>query len=287
MPSVCLLFAQYLRQLGYTQSSLYMLPRCVADFLAFHPQTPLSAIEPVQIELFRRHLQERPHKRKGCPLSERYIHHHLYALRVFFDWLQNSGQINIHPMSGLVYRSPHSPRRQPLSLPEIHLLFAACQSRREKAMLHLFYSCGLRRSEGVALQREDVHLRSRLLYVRAGKGGKRRVVPMHEKVAAELEAYALLQREDPERKARSEGAFLLTPTGERMKGEHCNRLLQELAARAEIEKEVSLHILRHSIATHLLEKGLSVEKVRDFLGHKHLESTQIYARVSEEQLRKL
>ena len=73
-------------------------------------------------------------------------------------------------------------------------------------------------------------------------------------------------------------------THKRIRGSSYNSILKKLLERAGIQKEITLHCLRHSIATHLLESGLSVEYVRDFLGHKHLESTQIYTRVKNKQL---
>ena len=72
-----------------------------------------------------------------------------------------------------------------------------------------------------------------------------------------------------------------------MRGDSYNRALKEIIKRSEIEKEITLHHLRHSIATHLLENGLSIEFVRDFLGHSHLEATQIYAKVRAKQLKNL
>jgi len=77
-------------------------------------------------------------------------------------------------------------------------------------------------------------------------------------------------------------ALILNRNGLRMSGESFNRTLKKLIERTDIQKVITLHSLRHSIATHLLESNLSIEKVRDFLGHKHLESTQIYTRIHED-----
>ena len=165
---------------------------------------------------------------------------------------------------------------------EINQLFENTITAKETAILHLFYSCGLRRTEAENLNTSDIHFSKNLLYVREGKGAKRRVIPMNEKVKKELENYY-----NNERTKINEESFILNRTNERMRGDSYNRALKEIIKRSEIEKEITLHHLRHSIATHLLENGLSIEFVRDFLGHSHLEATQIYAKVRAKQLKNL
>ncbi len=216
------------------------------------------------------------------------IHHYVYALRTFFTWLEITEQIYYNPISGMTFKRPQQNGREPLSREEVQLLFEAAITWKETALLHLFYSCGLRRSEGDALNIRDVHCKERLLYVRAGKGAKRRVVPMTGRVAKELETYYLQERcSYSAKKVKDEEAFMLNRIGNRMSGAGYNELFKTLTGRAGISGEVSLHHLRHSIATHLLQSGMSLEYVRDFLGHSYLESTQIYARPSAEQLKLL
>ena len=146
--------------------------------------------------------------------------------------------------------------------------------------MSLFYGCGLRRSEGEKLDIRDVHFSQNLLYVKSGKGGKRRAVPLSEKVKNDFQCYAVKERFAK----HQETAFITSQLGKRTSGDSFNRQFKKLVARAKIGKEVSLHSLRHSIATHLLESGLSVEYVRDFLGHQNLETTQVYTRIKSRQL---
>ncbi|MES2733638.1 MAG: tyrosine-type recombinase/integrase [Bacteroidota bacterium] len=279
-------FRDYLVQLGYRKTSVQMLPGCVNSFLAYHPQTDLPMITSSHIHQFYDWLQVRPNQRKAGGLSETYISHHVYALRVFFNWLEMSGQIQTNPISVLQFKRPKANTRQPLSQGEIAQLFAAASTLQEMALLHLFYSCGLRRSEGAALNLRDVHFGAQLLYVRAGKGAKRRVVPMTPKVSQALESYYLQERVNQEQVQDTE-AFMLNRIGKRLDGDGHNRLLKTILARTAISQGITLHHLRHSIATHLLASGLPIEKVRDFLGHRHLESTQLYAKVHPNQLTKL
>lgn len=254
-----------------------MLPECVSNLLNHSKKEP-HHITPNEIQHFYHYLQTRPNKLKAGALSEQYINHHLYALRTFFNWLEENGEIAENPISTMKFKSPERNQRQPLTQSEINQLFASCKDPKETALLHLFYSCGLRSSEGTALDRKDVHFQKQILYVREGKGAKRRAVPMTRKVAEELETYS--QTTDSK-------SFMANKEGNRMSGDSCNRLLKKILERTEIKKEVTLHHLRHSIATHLLESGLSIESVRDFLGHGHLETTQIYAKVNRKQLQKL
>jgi len=279
-------FRTYLTQLGYSESSVYMLPNCVKDFLEYHHSTDPATLAISHINQFYEWLQMRPHKQKEGGLSEQYINHHVYALKVFFNWLEQTGQIKYNPISVMKFKKPEGNPRQPLKQEEIKQLFDAAQTLKEKAVLHIFYSCGLRRSEGEALNIQDIHFKKQLLFVREGKGAKRRAVPMTEKVNRELESYYLNERTTLT-KVKNTEAFILNRIGQRMSGDGYNRVLKNILQRTEINPETTLHYLRHSIATHLLEGGVAIEKVRDFLGHSHLEATQIYAKVRQYQLKKL
>lgn len=278
-------FRDYLQQLGYSKSSVRMLPDCVEAFLERQRYIQIDEVISTDIVRFYEWLQVRPNKLFGGGLSEQYINHHIYALKVFFSWLEVTGQIRKNPISVLKFKSPASNRREPFTKAEIKALFNACTTLKEAALLHLFYSCGLRRTEGVYLNTRDIHFKQQILYVREGKGTKRRAVPITYKVSKDLESYYLEERDQPN--VRDPNAFMLDRVGRRMSGSSYNRRLKWIAARVPMEREISLHYLRHSIATHLLESGLPVENVRDFLGHSHLEATQIYAKVYQKQIRKL
>lgn len=276
-------FTKYIEEIGYGEGSKKMIPSLVNDFLEFHQISDVSQITQEQIEKFHLHLQTRPQKRKVAALSESYINHHVYALKVFFNWLETTNQIMVNPISNLKFKSPKINSREPLSKEEIQKLFEETESLKERAILHLFYSCGLRRSEAEALNMTDIHFKQNLLYVRNGKGAKRRAVPLTAKVSKEMENYLLKERIESEDLT----AFMLNEKATRMKGDQYNKALKTIIERTELKTEATLHHLRHSIATHLLENGLEIEEVRDFLGHSHLESTQIYAKVQSYQLKDL
>jgi integrase/recombinase XerD len=272
-------FRIHLERLGYSKSSVQMLPSCVKEFLEFTSK-PIEEIEPKNITAYHQHLQERPNKRRPGGLSENYINHHIYSLKLFFTWQQEKGAIIENPISSLEFKAPTSKPREILTQEEIKQLFKATKSLKERAVLALFYGCGLRRTEGEKLNLKDIHFRSNILYVREGKGSKRRAVPLSPRVKTELWNYAINERLAVE----EEAAFITNRIHKRTRGSSYNNILKTILDNAGIQKEITLHCLRHSIATHLLESGLSVEYVRDFLGHKHLESTQIYTRVKNKQI---
>lgn len=278
------LFKQYLQQSGYGVSTQNMLPGCVRDFLQYGRFKRLTDITPLVILNFYEWLHIRPLKHRGGALSAMMISHYVYALKVFFSWQEASGGIRHNPMSGLKFRRGERNSREALEREEIAALFAAALSIRERVMLHLFYSCGLRRSEAAKLSIRDVQARHRLLYVRSGKGASRRVIPLTGKVAGELATYLEQWRKG---RASDKGAFMLNRVGKAMSGRSYNQLLKGVVRRSGLWEGITPHYLRHSIATHLLQGGMALEYVRDFLGHRHLEATQIYAKVGAHQLQQL
>lgn len=281
-------FKSHLERMGYSKTTILMLPACVKEFLRVQQIKNIPAITSEQIQKHYEYLQIRPSKKKPGTLSENHINHHIYGLKLFFKWLEANGKIQINPISGLEFPTPKTKPREILSLKEVGQLYDTCENYWQRAVLGIYYGCGLRRSEGINLNVKDVHFRSSLLYVREGKGAKRRVVPMSESVKNDLQNYALKER----RSKPEETAFLTGQMGRRVNPKMLTKTLKFLLEKSAIgtitpERQISLHSLRHSIATHLLESGLSIENVRDFLGHSFLESTQIYAKVSKNQLDKL
>jgi integrase/recombinase XerD len=274
-------FTKYIQQIGYSKGSQYQIPNCIKEFLEVVNKS-FKSITQQDILDFYEYLQTRPLKRRTGALSEAMINHYVFSLKTFFSWLEQTGQIKYNPISNIKFKRPQGNPREPLSQKEMQQLFESAITAKETAILHLFYSCGLRRTEAENLNTSDIHFSKNLLYVREGKGAKRRVIPINEKVKKELENYY-----NNERTRVNEEAFILNRTNERMRGDSYNRALKEILKRTEIQKEITLHHLRHSIATHLLENGLSIEFVRDFLGHSHLEATQIYAKVRAKQLKNL
>jgi integrase/recombinase XerD len=273
-----------------------MLPSMTREFFCYlegKSITDLSAVSPKDISEYYQYLKTRPNRRGAGTLSESMQHSHLWALRVLFSYLLSDGEISSDPFSTLSFPAPQKKEREVLSRKEIGQLYQVCECHRDRALLGLFYGCGLRRNEVEALTVKDISFRGKLVYVRSGKGKRRRVVPVTGRVIEDLKGYYYQERVHVvhKQKAVMQGslpAFLLNANGSRMRGQSLWRRLRILALKSRIKdpERVTLHSLRHSIATHLLDSGLSVEQVRDFLGHTHLESTQVYTRVGRKHFSK-
>jgi len=288
MTAIIQSFKNYLQNVGYSDGTINMLPALLKEFIQHQQITDISFIEQQKVKSFLEYLQTRPLKHRSGALSEMMISHYAYALKTFFSWCEVTEQIDYNPISGIKFRRPKTNIREPLSIEEASRLFTAATTLKQTALLHIFYSCGLRRSEGEALNINDVNFKQQLLYVREGKGAKRRVVPITEKVSKDLEAYYLQERcSSTTKKAADENAFMLNHIGNRMSGGSYIKVLKQITDKAALQKEITLHHLRHSIATHLLQSGMAMGYVRDFLGHSFLETTQIYAKPKAEQLRLL
>ena len=163
---------------------------------------------------------------------------------------------------------------------QIEALYAACAETalglRDRAMLALYYGCGLRRSEGVALDVSDVLLERAMVYVRHGKNYRERYVPLATGVARDLGSYLLEAR--PMLAHPKTRALLVSVRGRRIGGQSLLLRLRRLQDQAGVLPDtlIGLHTLRHSVATHLLIAGMPLEEIAQFLGHQSLESTQRY-----------
>ncbi len=151
-------------------------------------------------------------------------------------------------------------------------------------MLVIYYSCGLRRNEGVHVAVDDINFDTRIVHVRKGKNYKERFVPFNKASGKYLEEYVYDHRPQLV-KSKTESALFISHGGKPMRGGSVYKRLKLLQLATEDislqQKTIGLHTLRHSIATHLLQAGMSLEKISRFLGHSSLDSTQIYTHLAE------
>jgi len=287
-------YSLYMERVGYhkqTCKSLSSMTREFFYYLEEHGVKDLGEVTPKEITEYYGYLKTRPCHRGPGTLSQSMQHMHLWGLRTLFSFLLAEGTISVDPFSILSFPKPQKKERAVLTRAEIEKLYQASESCKDRALLGLFYGCGLRKSEVEVLNVKDISFRGKLVYVRSGKGKRRRVVPMPDRVIADLKEYYYQERAhilhkqeadtgDPQR------AFLLNTGGSRMMGQSFWRRLRYLVLKAGIERpeRVTLHSLRHSIATRLLDGGVSIAQARDFLGHTCLESTQVYTRVGRKHL---
>jgi integrase/recombinase XerD len=162
--------------------------------------------------------------------------------------------------------------------------------RRDRAILEVLYGAGVRISELVALDVDDVDLDEPSILVRAGKGNKARRLPLGRAARRALEAYLSLTR--PELAVRgtaskARGALILNARGGRLSRQGCWKILKGYARAAGLADRVSPHTLRHSFATHMLDAGADIRAVQELLGHASVATTQVYTLVSDRRLREV
>jgi integrase/recombinase XerD len=277
----------YLKLVGYQKESQKNMAAHVREFLHRLEGQQINSLWEVtagQIIDHYQYLQNRPNQRDQGTLSESHISFGMYAVRVFVRYHHQTGTMPTDPFGSLGFPKPFKQERKTLSREEIKLLYGACESHRDKAILGLFYGCGLRRAEAEKLDTDDIHFKNQLLYVREGKGIKRRAVPLSNQLNEDFYNYYIHERGfflSNRKDQKPENSFMLNKAGGRMLGDGYWKWLKAMLEKAGLSKETTLHHLRHSIATHLLENGLDIEQVRDFLGHGFLETTQIYTHIGK------
>ena len=292
-------FYRYLLRLGYNPKASKSRYNYLCEFLSWSEQKGLPDITKItaqDIINYYSYISGRPSKKDGGTLNQKTTHSHMRIVRDLFIMLQNEGRIKTNPCSTLKFPYPReeNPERTVLEQQEIKELFEVCETAQERAILSLAYGCGLRVGELVNCNIEDIRLKEKILIVPQGKGNKRRVVPLSSGVAKDLADYYYTEREVLT-KGRDynakETAFMLHSRGGRMQKGTYNKYLKILLDRTGNqtikEKCITIHSLRHSIATHLLEQGIPVEQVRMFLGHSQLETTQVYTHISKKQIQNL
>jgi integrase/recombinase XerD len=277
-------FGEWLDILGYSEQTVYNLPNLLREFFHFLEQREvyfLENVNPNLVQEYFNYLHHRPNQRQGGGLSQSHLNKHRQSLKKFSEYLQQSQQI-ILPVT----IKPLVLEREEivvLTKDQISLLYESTQNEyllkwRDLVMLELYYSCGLRRREAVKLNVKDVDLYKRRLHVRYGKGYKERLVPFTDQTATYFRNYIKYFRNrvvNPK-----EEGLLLSVKGKRIGGQSLLIRLKKLQRQTDnqelMNKQIGLHTLRHSIATHLLQSGMDLNYIQQFLGHSSLESTQIY-----------
>jgi integrase/recombinase XerD len=278
-------FGQWLGLLNYERSTVRYGPAKAREFfywLERHKVAMVSGITKELVSDYFDYLSGRENRIRGGRLSRNYLRTHLTALRKLSRYLRETGREGFE--SDITLRGAVRRRINIFTRGEIRALYAGCQGDllgiRDRAMLGVYYGCGLRRMEGINLDVDDVNLQAGVLHVRCGKNSRQRLVPLSGGVREDLSNYLRFAR--PAHACGSERAFFLSKRGKRLSEQAMADRLQRLKEKALIDRQVSLHTLRHSIATHLLSSGMSTEKIKRFLGHSSLETTQIYTHIRYE-----
>ncbi|MDN4527314.1 site-specific tyrosine recombinase XerD [Fictibacillus fluitans] len=216
------------------------------------------------------------------------IARNIASIRSFHQYLLREKISDADPSVHI--ETPKTERKLPkvLSMKEVEALLDVPDTRqpfgmRDKAMLELLYATGIRVTELVSLDQSDVHLSMGFLRC-LGKGNKERIIPLGKMAATAIQVYLETGRPALQ-KGKSGNALFLNHHGNRLSRQGFWKILKHLAQKANIQKELTPHTLRHSFATHLLENGADLRAVQEMLGHADISTTQIYTHVSKTRLK--
>lgn len=252
---------------------------CNDYFTLGRDQLDFRRIDNLTIRAYLAHLARRK-------LSRSSIARQLSALRTFFRHLMREGVIDANPARGVATpkREKHLPSvMQPA---DVALLLEQPDANeplgvRDRAFLELMYASGLRISELVGIDLDDIEIRARLVKVK-GKGAKERIVPFGSKAEAALRAYLPMRRAGTD-----ETALFVNYKGERITARSVRRLFDKYVRAAALRAGISPHTLRHSFATHLLNAGADLRGIQELLGHASLSTTQKYTHLNDWELLKV
>ena len=286
------------RAIGYKAAENGSMQNKVREFLCYLERQNIHSIKrvkPTDMVSYYEYLSQRPNIRRGGVLSSSSISEHMGAIELFNEYLLNKG-ILVKQISLPKNLNRSTIHRNILTTAEVTQIYSTVENKRDKALLNLAYGCGMRRTEIEDLNIIDVQLTKGMVIVREGKNRKRREIPLPDSIIRDLKDYLINERHKylkPESQHRIE-SFLVSSRGKSMSGSQMNRRIKDLILKTknpELEsKAITLHCLRHSIATHLLDAGASIEFVRDFLGHAEIDTVHIYARrrlMREKQINRL
>lgn len=262
-------FVQWLRSKRYSESTIKTYTEAIRIFLLFFSK-PLNEIENEDIILFN---NEYILKNK---LSASYQNQMVNAIKLFFKTIQDK-KLNI----GKIHR-PKKPKTLPnvLSKEEIKNILEAHRNLKHRTMLSLIYACGLRRSELLTLKPIDIDSKRGILLIKQAKGKKDRITPLSSKILELLREYYKQYRPKT-------WLFEGQNIGEQYSEQSLQHVLKQALVKTNIQKPVTLHWLRHSYATHLLESGTDLRYIQELLGHNSSKTTEIYTHVSTKNLQNI
>lgn len=273
---------------SHTTSSYRIDLTQFAAFIEDHygrPEPPLGEIDHTAVRSFLGYLA-----RGGC--GRRSLGRKLTSLRRFYDFLQREGTVSANPARAL--SSPRQEKTLPelLSIDEVRLTLEDMRGddlarSRDRAILEVLYSTGIRVSELVGMNTDDIDILSESVKIR-GKRKRERFVTLGSLAIAALTSYiARAQGTCPEVKRGGHGPVFLNRRGARLGVRQVQRIVGRCFAQALRRKGLSPHSLRHAFATHLLENGADIFSVKELLGHASLSSTQIYSHLTPGRLREV
>lgn len=284
-------YKKYLDILGLkpeTSQARYLYLKEFFSWLEKQKVFEINTVTPKEIADYNDYLKSKISQRTGQLLKQKSIYDNMRNLQQYLGYLLEIGTIKTSPASHLKLTNPtEKAERFIFTQEEIKELYEVADLQ-EKAILNIGYGCGLRVQEISDLNKEDIRLSENLVIVEKGKNNKRRLVPLTDKISQELQEYL-------ESLQHKTNALFINNKERRMQEWTFNKTLKILILKTEFGKKmpaealrrIGIHNLRHSVATHLLENGMKLEQVQVFLGHSHIESTEIYTHISQKQINNL
>lgn len=287
-------YLEALRVKNYSERTVENRESYLAFFIAWCEARSISRPQEVTKPILERYQRHLFHLRRdnGKPLSFRAQHSRLVPVRGYFKWLARQNVLLWNPASEL--ELPRLERRLPkfvLTAAEAESVLEQPDTRepmglRDRAILEVLYSTGIRRMELLNLSVYDLDTERGTLMVRQGKGKKDRMVPIGERAIAWLERYlndvrpGLVVPPD-------DGTFFLAATGEELSPSRLTQLVRGYVNAADTGKKGACHLFRHTMATVMLENGADIRYIQEMLGHVELSTTQIYTQVSIRRLKEV
>lgn len=284
-------YLQALGQKGYAKTTVILYRRYQNEFLRYLGEDErLNDIKQVDRQVISRFQGYLFDEKRG--LSLRSQGHRLVALKGFFKWMEREGILFFDPTTKI--ELPKKPEHLPRDIfkeGEIKQLLNAVEidsklGLRDKAVLELLYTTAIRSGELCNLTLFDVQKEYGTISVKAGKGDKDRVVPVGEIAMGYLDEY-LEHGRNRFKNADKQPWLFLSLRGTKMQNMNIAPIVQKYAKRAGLKRHTSAHMIRHSTATHMLKNGAPIRVIQEMLGHKKLDTTQIYTHVEISDLRKV
>ena len=209
------------------------------------------------------------------------------SLKSFYSWMMEIGQISENPARGLSQTKVERKLPHILTSREVELFLEQpdptdAKGCRDKAMLELLYATGIRVSELIGLNLDNINLSAG--FIRCANRGKERIIPLYQAAVRALQNY--LDRVRPQMVEHpDEKALFVNMSGERMSRQGFWKIIKHYQEKAGIQKDITPHTLRHSFAAHLLENGADLHSIQEMLGHADISSTQIYTQLVNQKLK--
>ncbi len=282
-------YKRHLKSLGYAASTIEGYRKGLGQFLRYLESRGIGDIRRVSHRVIRDY-QQVVMAEAIAPESKALK---LRPVKRLFEHLVAIHRLLINPAEGIVEISrKHRTPGPVLTGDEVKRLMAApnltsTTGVRDRSILEVLYATGIRRAELLGLERYDADLAERVLYVRRGKGGGQRVVPLGTSAVAWLARYLKEIRPRYASKKPRERCLLLNRFGAALSAESLYQALRGYRRAAGIEKPVSAHTLRRTCATHLLQAGADIRYIQKLLGHRHLKTTQTYTKIMPVEVKRV